>query len=481
LSGIGENFMDSSQADQQEFVGRQVEEQGLSEQRLDAFWSMSVAQRESILLSAIAEVHALHYERNTAYRRTVSARGIGPRINRNHLPRLLRPTSQTFKSYIEILGTPFPQDRPYDFLHWLAEQISVELPKERFACFRPRYRSLEALLQDIERIFKDLGLEVSTSSGTSGRSTIMLRDQSGIDGTVESFYLAFQRFLGMRADHRAIFIMPRETRIAMVRMASFSVARVGLSDDRIHFTIPFAAQPDQVRVRTGRTFRPGWGGKVEQRFLHPFMNWMNDRVVIPRSIHLTMDLLGQAEAAKEKVLLFGSWVHLHWVAQELSRAGRKLRLAAGSLIGTGGGMKERYPFTPAQIRGDLTRVIECSDGQSIPIRDVYGMAEGNWAAMQCHSGNYHVPPWIYAVVLDQDDNFMAGEDRTGLLAFFDPIGGGELFPSFFRTADQVRLINGAGGNDLTMTCPCGEVGAYISRDSIQRMDLLDEAGCGAQI
>lgn len=481
MSGIGEDIMDSSHATQQEFVGKQGEEQGLSEQRLNAFWSMSIAQRESLLLSAIAEVHAQHYERNAAYRRTVSARGLGPRINQDHLPRLLRPTAQTFKSYIEILGTPFPQDRPHDFLHWLADQISVELPKERFAHFRPRYRSLEALLQDIERIFDDFGLEVSTSSGTSGRSTIMVRDQSGIDGTVESFYLAFQRFLGMRADHRAIFIMPRETRIAMVRMASFSVARVGLSDDRIHFTIPFPAQPDQVRIRTGRTFRPGWGGKVEQRILHPFMNWMNEHVVTPRTIRLTTGLLEQAEAANEKVLLFGSWVHLHLIAQELSKAGRRLRLASGSLLGTGGGMKERYPFTPAQIQQDLAQVIECSDGHPIPMRDVYGMAEGNWAAMQCASGNYHIPPWIYAVVLDQDDNFMLGEDRSGLLAFFDPIGGGNLFPSFFRTADQVRLINGAGGYDPTLTCPCGEVGAYISRDSIQRMDLLDEAGCGAQI
>lgn len=472
--------MDSSQANQQDPMRRGGEQHDPIGQRLSAFWSMPVAQRESTLLSAIAGVHAYHYERNAAYRRTVSARGIGPDIGQEHLPRLLRPTAQTFKSYIEILG-PFPQDRPREFLHWLAEQISVELPEGRFAHFRPRYRSLEALLEDIERIFADFGLEVSTSSGTSGRSTIMLRDQSGIDGTVESFYQAFQRFLGMRAEHRAIFIMPRETRIAMVRMASFSVARVGLSEDRIHFAIPFPAHPDQVRVRAGRTFRRGWAGKMEQRILHPFMNWMNERVVTPRSIRMTMDLLKKAEAANEKVLLFGGWIHHHLVAQALSEEGRRLRLAPGSLLGTGGGMKERYPFTPAQIRKDLEQVIECADGQPIPMRDVYGMAEGNWAAMQCASENYHIPPWIYAVVLDQDDNFMMGEDRTGLLAFFDPIGGGNLFPSFFRTADQVRLINGAGGYDASLACPCGEVGAYLSRDSIQRMDLFDEAGCGAQI
>jgi hypothetical protein len=45
----------------------------------------------------------------------------------------------------------------------------------------------------------------------------------------------------------------------------------------------------------------------------------------------------------------------------------------------------------------------------------------------------------------------------------------------------MRLINGVLSADRTQTCPCGEVGAYISQDSIQRVDLLDEAGCAAQV
>jgi hypothetical protein len=445
------------------------------------FWTMSQSKRRFILLDAILQTHAWHYERNRAYRHIVAARGVGKTVHEKDLPRLLRPTAQTFKSYIEILGTPFPQDHPQDFLRWLADQLSVQLPPERFARFRTRYRSLEALLLEIERVFADYQLEVSTSSGTSGRSTIMVRDQAGIDKTVESFYLSFQRFLGMQADHRAIFIMPRETRIAMVRMASFSVREVWSGDDRIHFTIPFAAQPDQVRIRTGRTFRSGWRGTMERMVWHPFMNWMNDRYVAPRTVKQTITLLKQAEATAEKVLLFGGWIQLHAVAQELRASGRSLRLVRGSLVGTGGGLKERYPYSPAQIRQDLTAVINLPDDSPIPIRDVFGMAEGNWAAMQCGEGNYHVPPWIYAVTLDEDNRVQDGPDNTGFLAFFDPFGGGRLFPAFFRTADQVRLVNGLGSDGPDQTCSCGEDGTYIAQDSIQRMDLLEEAGCAAQV
>lgn len=444
------------------------------ELQLVDFWSMPPDQLRPILLEAIQHTHVWHFERNSAYQRTVAARGVGPSIQPAELPLLLRPTAQTFKSYIEILGTPFPQDKPHAFLAWLAEQVSVPLPSERFAQLRQRYGSLEALLRDVERIFADFGFEVLTSSGTSGRATIMVRDQAGIARTVESFYLAFQRYFGMQADHRAVFVMPQRTRIAMARMASFSVQRVGLTSDRIHFTIPFPAEPDHVRIRAGRTYRPGLAGRLERRILNPFANWMNDHYVTGRAVRESLTWMEKAEAAGEKLLLFGGWIQLHAIALEIQRSGKTIRLAPGSLLGTGGGFKELYPFNQAQIRQDLQQAIQLNNDEQLPIRDVYGMAEGNWAAMQCRQGNYHIPPWVYAVTLDEDNRFQETMDSTGLLAFFDPYGGGQLFPAFFKTADRVRLVR-------ENTCPCGDRGAYIAQASIQRVDLVDEAGCAAQI
>lgn len=445
--------------------------------QLRDFWEMAPDVRESVLLTAIERAHAWHYPRNAAYRQIVSARGIGPTIGPADLPRLLRPTAQAFKSYIDLLG-PFPQDRPTAFLAWLADQLSIELPRDRFEQFRPRYRSLEALLADLERIYADLGLEVLTSSGTSGRATIMVRDRDALDKTTESFYLCFQRYFGMQADHCAIFFMPRQTRIAMARMAAFSVARVWAGDPRIHFTIPFPAYPDQVRVRAGRTLRPGLEGEVEKRLLHPFMAWMNDHYVTPAAVRKTIALLRRSAAAGEKVLLFGGLVQLHAVALALQQRNERLALAPGSLLGTGGGIKERYDTPPDAIRAALAQVFALSNGQPIPIVDTYGMAEGNWAAMECREGNYHLPPWLYAATLDTGDRLQTGPDTTGLLAFFDPFGGGNLYPPFFRTADRVRLIR---GDQPAWRCPCDDPSAYLMAGSIRRVDLLDEAGCAAQV
>ena len=137
--------------------------------RLADFWEVRQAERDEAVLHGILATHHRHYARNTAYRNTVAARGVGPRAAAADLSRLLRPTSQTFKSYIELLGTPFPQDEPRGFGDWLADQLSVDLPRDRLRGLRSSYRSLEALLHAVEQMFSDFGLELLTSSGTSGR------------------------------------------------------------------------------------------------------------------------------------------------------------------------------------------------------------------------------------------------------------------------------------------------------------------------
>jgi len=451
------------------------------------FWRISPAERGLILMEAIAETHAWHYERNPAYRRLVGTRGVGPQLDGYDLARVLRPTAQTFKSYIGATGTPFPQLRPAAFVEWLADQLSVPLPRERFAQFKPRYPSLEKLLQDFEAIFADLGFEVTTSSGTSGRATIMVRDRETVNLAVDCFVQTTLAIWGVGKEHNAIFLMPRETRIAMARTARFGTERLGMQGDgRVHFTIPFSADPDRVRVRTGRTFQPGWRGALEKRVEHPISRWMDERYVQPRAIAQTIALLKQAEQSGAPTLLFGSLTHLHSLSQTLrqqqyGRNGRRLQMPAGSLVGTGGGLKQQYPITPDQIRQDIEAVLCLEGGKPVVIRDVMGMAEANWAAPQCPVGNYHLPPWLYAVALDDDDVILTGTDTVGILAFFDPFGGGRLFPSFFKTTDLVRLINGGGCYDPASRCTCGHDTPYLMQGSIRRVDLLEEAGCAGQL
>lgn len=447
---------------------------------LPEFYALSTEARQVLLLEAIVEQHSWHYARNGAYRRHCDSRGIGPRIGPAELVRVLRPTAQTFKSYVAELGTAFPQDCPADFARWLAAQLSVEIAPERWQGLRPRYGSLEALLSALEVLFAPEGWRIATSSGTSGRASIMVRDEETFSLALDSFFLAIRHAWGIDLEYRLIFVMPEQTRIAMAQAARFGTEKLGyVARGQVHYMIPFPASPDAIRIRTARTLRPGWRGRLEGRVAAPFMNWMWEHGVMPQSTAATVKVLRRCAAAGEKLMLFGGPIQLHGVALALRREGG-LDLPPDCLVGTGGGMKEAYPASYPEIRHDIAAVMR-SGGQPIRIRDVYGMAEANWAAFECPAGRHHLPPWVYVAALDASDEIIAAPDAEGILAFFDPFGGGKLFPPFFKTTDRVHLINGGQWYDPALACPCGEPTAYIEPGTITRADLFDESGCAGQV
>jgi hypothetical protein len=433
---------------------------------------MDEASREGLLLRGIVAAHTYHFERNTAYRNTVAAHGVGPWAPPADMPRLLRATSQAFKSYIDVLGTPFPQDRPAEFFHWLVEQVSV-VPRAGARRPRSRYRSLEGLLRAVEGGHPGLDPEMLTSSGTSGRMTVIPQDGDSAGLAAESFSLSFQRYLGMTGDFTAILMTPKRTRVGVPRMARSGLLAAGLAAERVHFTVPVSTGPDRLRVRLGRTYRPGWRGAIEEHISHPLMTSLRDRLVDAQAVESAISHLIPAGAHEEKVLLFGSLTQLHNIASFMLDARRNLTLAPGSLLATWGGVKEPSARTPAEMRQDLRDAFRLTTGEPAPIRDMYGMAEANWAAMQCSHGNYHVPPWICAVTLDDRGAFQMGPRSTGPLAFFDPYGGGDLFPAFFRTPDPVTLVKGPA-------CPCGETGCFLEEASVQKLGLPCEPGSAAR-
>jgi hypothetical protein len=448
---------------------------------LSEFYAIPPGARDRILLDAIHESHAWHFARNASYRATMSARGVGDRISPEQLPRLLRTSAITFKGYIEQLGTPFPQDHPQRVLAWLADQLSFELPTARGALLRSSYSTLEGLLAAIEALFSDAGLEIVTSSGTSGRFTLLVRNRATVTTATDAYFTAIGYAWDIGPQYDMVFVMPAVTRVAMARIAHLGTRELEwAADSSVAYTMPFKADPDTIRVRTGRTFRPGLRGLWERRVLRPFMVWAYEALAKDKFIKATVKALERSAAARRPVMLLGGLVQLDAVGQHVLECGG-MELPAGSRIATGGGVKELYPRSPDQIRTDLGRAMHGPGGVTLPVTDIYGMAEANWAAFQCPEGNYHMPPWVYVGVMDDDDRPVQGSDITGLLAFWDPLGGGDGYPPFFQTADWVRLVNGNGYFDAALVCPCGTVTPYLVRNTIQRVDLIEEAGCGATL
>jgi hypothetical protein len=210
------------------------------------------------------------------------------------------------------------------------------------------------------------------------------------------------------------------------------------------------------------------------------MEWAYEALGSPKFVKATLQALEAFCAQNRPVLVLGGLVQLDAVALALIERGG-MQLPEGSRIATGGGMKQDYLRKPAEIRENLRRAFRLPDGSPPTIGDIYGMAEAHWVAFQCSRGNYHFPPWVYVAVIDDDDRRVESSDATGLLAFWDPYAGGDVYPPFFQTADRVQLINGNRHHDPALVCPCGEDSPYLTARSIQRVDLIEEAGCGATL
>ncbi len=438
--------------------------------KIEDFFDLKHKERIPLLIEAIFESHKYHFNNNFAYRKTVSARGINDKIDIMSLERLLRPAALTFKSYIERTG-PFPQDHPLLFIKWLNEQLSVPLPSDRFSYLRKKYWTFESLLEHIEKIYADMGIEMVTSSGTSGKASVVLRDKETIEMAIDAFFTGIYKAWGISRGTSLVFVMPEKTRVTMARTASLGTKYLRWTDDAaVYFTMPFKANTDIIRIRSGRVYRNGLMGQIEKRIINPWIAWAYKNLAEPKFMKTTLKALDECIKLGKPLMLLGAATQLHLFAQKY-----KMTFPEGSRIATGGGMKEMYPFTFDQIRQDLKTAFG-----NIPVSDVYGMSEANWAAFECPEGNYHIPPWIYAVVTDNSDKIINSCEATGLLAFFDPVGGGNLLPPFFQTADRVCLVNGGSEYSSDLICPCGQDTAYI-RGSIMRVDLIGEAGCAAQV
>ena len=215
-----------------------------------------------------------------------------------------------------------------------------------------------------------------------------------------------------------------------------------------------SAYPDQVRIRNGRTYRPGWRGVIEQTCLASVHD-LRSRTAswTPQAVESAISQLIPAGAHGEKVLLFGSLTQLHGIASFLLDGGRTITLAPGSLLGT----RRRHERGAAakDPAADAARTSGAPSGSRTASRCPSATSTG-WprptgrrcsaptAATTSRPGYTRSPSTTRRRSRDETRS-------TGLLAFFDPYGGGDLFPAFFRTADRVTLVRGTA-------CPCGEPG-----------------------
>lgn len=176
----------------------------------------------------------------------------------------------------------------------------------------------------------------------------------------------------------------------------------------------------------------------------------------------------------EPIYLIGFWgQHLAIIERAKERGIGDGEFHPDSIIGAGGGVKgivlpEGYKETVDRFYGDVKRP------------GVYAMTELTQALPQCEAGNYHVPPGLIMLLLDESGEKLLNPDVEegqiieGRFAFLDLAYEGRW--GGLITGDKVEV-------DFSPHCTCGRTGPVV-KDTIERFSQSggdDKISCAGTI
>lgn len=174
-----------------------------------------------------------------------------------------------------------------------------------------------------------------------------------------------------------------------------------------------------------------------------------------------------------KLYITGMWGALHPFAERVRAAGfsgRDFREDNGIYLG--GGLKR------AQLPPDYREyVFETFNLQPRFIYQMYGMQELNSSMPRCQKGmRYHVPPWVVPLILDKAGDALLPVEQgeyEGRAAFFDLSLEGRW--GGVISGDRVSIDFGP--------CACGQKGPSIRDDIARYADLEgdDKIGCAGTV
>lgn len=295
------------------------------------------------------------------------------------------------------------------------------------------------------------GIKILFSSGTTGNSSMLPRDQTTL--MREAHYRVHFRlleghqpgtcYLGLGLDPRKLH---SNWGIAHTLGGDITITH---AEDQIYHTLEIKATPETTKTLMGIA-----KGKT------PVEKQTKETANVKR-----LQLL---ENLKEKGVngrIQGAPYLINEFLAEIETSGKDLLLGDGWTVTTGGGGWQEIS------REDFYERIERVLG--IPrenCRDVYGMAELVCAFPSCEGHYYHIPYTLIQPYVLDDDFEPVGYGESGRWAFIDPVP--IACPGFIMSEDKVKLLE---------TCPvCGRPGPVVS-PPVSRMPGLEEGGCSAMM
>ncbi|GGV41371.1 hypothetical protein GCM10010182_77470 [Actinomadura cremea] len=317
------------------------------------------------------------------------------------------------------------------------------------------------------------GHYVSCSSGTTGKSAMLLASQRDMDWSRKDTVNVFSWGSGVRpAKDRRIFglgataAVPKNLIIAEAQQEAFGdPAKERYRPPLPPITIGSLTRMVVLRKRIA-------DGTARPEEIADFERTSRERQeALDRSVVAVAEALVRHRA--DKLYIAGMWNSLYQVA----KAVRDLGCSAADFhpdncVYVGGGLKR------AQLPPDYQEYVHQTF--NIPAeRDFqnYSMQELNSGMPKCRKGDrYHVPPWLVPFVLDETGDTLLPHESgeiEGRAAFFDLSLDGRW--GGVITGDRISL-------DLD-PCACGNEGPSVRDDIARYADLAgdDKIGCAGTV
>ncbi len=409
---------------------------------IDLF-SVPLDEAQTMQMKAIKSAFVHHYNNNEFYHKLCTTRGVSP-VDVNTVDDLLKIPlipDQTFKQY--------PKGK--DFAYWVTVMSTGDLPQIVIKGANPTF-------DDVINAFKARGMVLTYSSGTSGRFTVIPRDQRTFLAAEYGLAKGIINLLTgdiHNTDGYLFMPNPAKTDLFVGKVTSVyfdMVSPIEMAIDR------------ELTSKDIQTAMSGGQG-LKGRLYAYVQNRMQEK-----AIDKIIRWLEQHDEANGNISIIATPPLAYFVMKKLQALGKSFDFGEDSGIVTGGGWKVRENMRlPVKEFRKLAR-----DVLGIPetcCLDCYAMVEGNGFMLHCPEGHYlHVPHTFFKpLILDQDLQ-PAQYGEVGRFAFLDGLAGS--YPGFIITGDEARMLE---------HCPVCDRPGPVLEPEIHRAQGEEVRGCAEEV
>lgn len=368
-----------------------------------------------------------------------------------------------YKSYPESFLTDARWDRMSKWLSTVSPHPIASIEMDKIADIDDWISQLQAK-----------GNFISCSSGTTGKSAMLIASQKDMDWSQIDTVGVFSWGSGVQPAQDRMLIgcapvatVPKNNVIGQAQYEAFS----NPDWPRWHYPVPPITVGSLTKMVVMRK-KMAEGTALPQEIADFEATSKERGELVDSAIIKTAEAV--IENRDKKLMLAGLWSGLYAVAAAVRERGYSTQdFNPDNCIYVGGGLKRA--MLPADYQEFVHKTFNIPEGRHF---QNYSMQELNSGMPKCRvGGRYHIPPWIILFILNQESD---------ALLLHDGMGEVEGRAAFFDLSLDGRWGGVISGDKVSLDyspCKCGNAGPSVRDTIVRYADLQgdDKIGCAGTV